>query len=34
MQKDLEELWSQIVEWPPEIQRKVLDAIYAIQVEY
>lgn len=34
MQKELEELWSQIVEWPSEIQQKVMDAIRAIQAEY
>jgi hypothetical protein len=34
MQTELEELWSQIVEWPPEIQQKVMDAIRAIQAEY
>ena len=34
MQKELEELWSQIVEWPPEIQQKVMDAVRAIQAEY
>jgi hypothetical protein len=34
MQKELQELWSQIVEWPPEIQQKVMDAIYAIQAKY
>jgi hypothetical protein len=34
MPKELEELWSQIVEWPPEIQQKVMDAIRAIQAEY
>lgn len=34
MPKEFEELWSQIVEWPPELQRKVMDAIRAIQAEY
>jgi hypothetical protein len=34
MPKELEELWSQIVNWPPEVQQKVTDAIRAIQAEY
>lgn len=34
MQKELEELRAQIVEWPPEIQQEVMDAIRAIQAEY
>ena len=34
MPKELEELWPQIVEWPPEIQQKLIDAIRAIQAEY
>jgi len=34
MPKELEEVWSQIVEWPPDIQQKLIDAIRAIQAEY
>jgi len=34
MKTELEELWVQLVEWPPEVQQKVMDAIRAIQAEY
>jgi hypothetical protein len=34
MEEELKELWSHLVEWPPEIQQKVMDAIRAIQAEY
>jgi hypothetical protein len=34
MPKELEELWPLIVDWPSEIQQKVIDAIRAIQAEY
>ena len=34
MPAELEELWSLITEWPPELQQKVMDAIRAIQAEY
>jgi hypothetical protein len=34
MEKELEELWVRLVEWPPEVQQKVMDAIRAIQAEY
>ena len=34
MRKELEELWVQLVEWPPEVQQKVMDAIHAIQAGY
>jgi hypothetical protein len=34
MEQELEELWSQIVEWPTDLQQKVIDAIRAIQAEY
>jgi hypothetical protein len=34
MPYELEELWPQIVEWPPEIQQKLVDAIRALQAEY
>ena len=33
MKTDLEELWVQLVEWPPEVQQKVMDAIRAMQAE-
>jgi hypothetical protein len=34
MQKELGELWPQIIDWPPEVQQKVIEAIRAIQAEY
>jgi hypothetical protein len=34
MSDELEELLQLIVDWPPEVQQKVMDAIQAIQAEY
>ena len=34
MPDELEQLLSLIVDWPPEVQQKIIDAIRAIQAEY
>lgn len=34
MEKELEELLAQLVEWPSEVQQKVIDTITAVRAEY
>lgn len=34
MSDELEQLWSPVADWPPDVQQKVMDAIHAIQAEY
>jgi hypothetical protein len=34
MDEDFAELWWQLVEWPEDVQQKIINAVRAIQGEY